>query len=108
LTIATVVPWAPAELPDLVGGPLAFYYGFVPGDLVFLMMFKRPEDFRLAYSPCGGGTQPAWNPAWDYVLHLDDARPGTSHVWELCLAIKRYEGRADVLREVREYVPTDE
>ena len=62
------------------------------------------ERFRLAYSPCGGGKGPAWNPAWDYVLHLDDAQPGTTHVWELCLVAKPFQGRADVLDEVRRYV----
>ncbi len=92
------------ELPGSPGGPLAFYYGLCHGSQLFLMMFRQPEQFRLAYSPCGGGKEPAWSPAWDYVLHLDDAQPGTTHVWELCLAVKTYQGRVDVLNEVRRYI----
>ena len=57
-------------------GPLTFYYGFCHGEQQFLMMFAQPDRFRLAYSPCGAGKEPKWNPAWDYVLHLDDADIG--------------------------------
>ena len=72
--------------------------------LLFLMMFKQPERVRLAYSPCGGGTQPAWNPACDYVLQLDDATPGTTYAWDLCLVVKPFQGRGDILTEVRKYL----
>ncbi|MFC1713996.1 hypothetical protein ACFL6S_10015 [Candidatus Poribacteria bacterium] len=92
------------ELPGSLGGPLAFYYGLCHDSQLFLMMFKQPEQFRLAYSPCGGGKEPAWSPAWDYVLYLDDAQPGTTHVWEVCLVVKKYQSRADVLNEVRRYI----
>lgn len=85
-------------------GPLTFYYGFCHGDQQFLMMFGQPDRFRLAYSPCGAGKAPEWNPAWDYVLHLDDAETGTVYSWDLCLAVKPFEGRGDVLREVRGYL----
>ena len=85
------------------GESLTFYYGLCHEEM-FLMMFKRPEKFRLAYSPCGAGQEPAWNPAWDYVLHLDDARLGTPYAWDLCLAVKPYAGRADALTEVRDYL----
>ena len=95
-------------------GPLTFYYGFCPGDLLFLMMFKQPERFRLAYSPSGAGqglssvpgkgNRPAWNPAWDYVLRLDDVEIGKIYVWDLCLAIKPFAGQEDALREVRNYL----
>jgi len=74
------VEWSPMVVPKSLDGPLAFYYGLCHGPQLFLMMFKQPEQFRLAYSPCGVGKEPAWNPAWDYVLHLDDAQPGTTHV----------------------------
>ncbi len=84
-------------------GPLTFYYGLCY-DQVFLMMFKQPERFRFAYSPCGGGKEPAWNPAWDYVLYLEDAQLNTPYEWDLCLAVKPYVGRADVLAEVRDYL----
>ena len=96
--------WSPAALPKSLDGPLAFYYGLCHGSQIFLMMFKQPDRVRLAYSPCGGGQQPAWNPAWDYVLHLDDAQPGTIYTWDVCLAVKPFRGRSDVLAEVGRYV----
>ena len=85
-------------------GPLDFYYGLCHGEHLFLMMFRQPERVRLAYSPCGAGKQPAWNPAWDYVLVLDDARIGETFRWDVCLALKEYRGRADALKEVRRYL----
>jgi hypothetical protein len=92
--------WPPGALPRNLGGPLSFYYGLCHDAQLFLKMFKQPDRFRLAYSPCGGGQQPAW----DYILHLDDARIGPAYAWDLCVAIKPFEGRADVLREVRRYL----
>jgi len=96
--------WPPASLPRSFAGPLAFYYGFCHEAQLLLMMFKQPERFRLAYSPCGGGQEPDWSPAWDYVLHLDDARPGTTRFWDLCMVVKTYQGQVDILEEVRRYV----
>ena len=84
------------------GGPLDFYYGLC-WDQVFLMMFRQPEQVSLAYSPNGGGTEPEWCPAWDYVLRLDDAPVGSTHTWEICLVVKPYAGRADVLDELRRF-----
>jgi hypothetical protein len=95
--------WAPDALPRDTGGPLSFYYGLCHGDQLFLMMFRQPDRFRLAYSPCGGGREPYWSPAWDYVLHLDDAQIGEAYRWDCCLVVKPFAGRADVLREVRRY-----
>lgn len=97
-------PLSGEALPPGLDGPLSFYYGLCHDAQLFLMMFKQPDRFRLAYSPCGGGQQPAWSPAWDYVLSLDDAQVGPSYAWDLCLVIKPFEGRADVLREVRRYL----
>jgi hypothetical protein len=88
---------------EVLPGPLTFYYGLVD-DLLFLMMFRQPERFRLAYSPCGGGREPAWSPAWDYVLRLADAPLDRPCVWDLCLAVKPYRGRKDVVEEVRRYL----
>ena len=103
LTAIPEAEWDPMALPKLLDGPLTFYYGLCHGQMV-LMMFKQPERFRLAYSPCGAGKQPAWNPAWDYVLALEDAPLEVPCRWDLCLATKPYESRADVLREVRRYM----
>jgi hypothetical protein len=105
-----VFPFGPVPATDpltlgreVLPGPLTFYYGLVD-DLLFLMMFRQPERFRLAYSPCGGGREPAWSPAWDYVLRLADAPLDRPCVWDLCLAVKPYRGRKDVVEEVRRYL----
>ena len=97
------LPAGAEGVPDL-DGPLAFYYGLCHGPQMLLVMFRQPERFRLAYSPCGGGQEPAWSPAWDYVLHLDDAEAGRTYAWDLCLAARPYAGRRDVLAEVRRYL----
>ena len=94
---------APMELPARLGGPLRFYYGFCHDDQLLLKMFKQPERFRLAYSPNGGGKLPEWSPAWDFVLHLEDAQLERTYSWDLCLVVKAYRGRADVLNEIRRY-----
>lgn len=93
----------PTVLPALLDGPLHAYYGFGRGHLLVLKMFRQPERFRFAYSPCGAGKEPAWNPAWDYVLALDDVRLKTVYRWDLCLVVKPYAGRADIGREIRRY-----
>ena len=93
----------PAATSPIHGGPLPFYYGLCDDGLLFLMMFKQPERFHFAYSPCGAGKEPAWNPAWDYVLCLDDAQLERTYSWDLCLVVKEYQGRADVLDEIRRY-----
>jgi len=96
--------WPRCALPRDVDGPLSFYYGLCHGSLMFLMMFRQPERVRLAYSPSGGGLQPAWSPAWDYVLHVPDAVPGETYTWDVCLALMEFPGRAAVLQEVRRYL----
>jgi len=101
-------PFIEIQAASLWGHHLPYYYGLLADDLVFLMMFRRPETFRLAYSPNGGEPeQEIWNPAWDYVLYLEDAQVGQPYTWDLCLALKPYQGRADVLREVERYLASD-
>lgn len=96
--------WPAHALPRATDAPLSFYYGLCHGPQLFLMMFRQADRFRLAYSPSGGGREPVWSPAWDYVLHVDDARPGETYLWDVCLVVKQYQGRADVLEEVRQYL----
>jgi len=98
---------ATAEVSTMLSGPLRFYYGLCHGEQLFLMMFRRPEGSRLAYSPCGGGREPAWSPAWDYILHEPDAQVGVTYEWDLCLVVKPYAGREDVLAEAARYVESD-
>jgi hypothetical protein len=84
--------------------PLQFYYG-LHSDLVALLMFKQPQFVSLSYNLDGGGEG---NPAWDYILHHDDIQPGQTLVWDVCLVLKPFEGRKDILAEVRRYLETTE
>ena len=90
------------EIPTRLSGPLGAYYGFCH-EMLFLMIFRQPEQFRFAYSPCGAGKQPAWNPAWDYILCIEDAQLEYTYSWDLCLVVKKYQSRVDVMDEVRRY-----
>ena len=96
-------PWATVTLPRILDHPLSFYYGFCHDSLTYLAMFKPAQHVRLAYSPVGGGMSPAWSPAWDYVLHLHDAQLDTTYVWNVCIAVKPFVSRRDILSEVRRY-----
>jgi hypothetical protein len=96
---------------EAVDGPLPFYYGHLYDDLVFLLMFKQAENVELAYSPTGGfhgdrgdGSGQAWSPAWDYVLHLDHVEAGQTYRWDICLVVKPFAGRKDILEEVDRYM----
>jgi hypothetical protein len=95
--------WSTGAIPKILDRPLCFYYGFCHDSLICLAMLKPAEHFHLAYSPCGGGMGLVWNPAWDYVLHLKDAKLHTTYVWNVCIAVKPFAGRADILKEVRRY-----
>jgi hypothetical protein len=83
----------------MIKGPLSFYYGLYY-DYLFLEMFGDPARSRLAYSAVGGGKG---NAAWDYELHQDDIVRGKTYEWNVCLVIKHYEGREDILKEVAMY-----
>ncbi|HOX36914.1 MAG TPA: hypothetical protein PL033_02905 [Candidatus Brocadiia bacterium] len=96
-------PWPLSASLGRIPYPARFYYGLVHDGLMMLMMFRQPERFRIAYSPCGAGKEPAWNPAWDYILHLDDAQTGVVYAWELCLCVKPFAGRGDALNEYNHY-----
>lgn len=87
---------------EAIHGPLPFYYGLYY-DYAFIMMFREPEKVRFAYSPNGGDVEQPWSPAWDYVLVQDDITLGTTYEWNVCLAVKPYSGRKDILDEVRRY-----
>jgi hypothetical protein len=90
-------------IENQVRSSLSFYYGLCAEDMVYLMMFAQPDRVRLAYSPNGGGKSPEWSPAWDYVLHLDDAKLDHTYTWDVCLALFPYQSRTAILDEVSRY-----
>ncbi len=99
--------WPEDRLPRNLSGPLEYYYGLAHGSQMLLFMFSEPERVRLAYSPVGGGTRPVPSPAWDYVLVLDDVEIGKTYTWDLCVVVKPFEGRNDVLAEIERYRRTE-
>jgi hypothetical protein len=94
-------PPAPPRF-EAIDEPLAFYYGLY-FDLAFISMFKDPANTRLAYSPNGGDEAPPWSPAWDYMLNVDSVELERPYEWNLCVAVKPFAGRRDVLDEARRY-----
>jgi hypothetical protein len=91
------------EIEDEVRSSLSFYYGICGDDRAYVMMFGQSDRVRLAYSPNGGGKSPSWSPAWDYVLHLDDAQLDEAYTWDVRLALLPFGGRAEILKEVEKY-----
>jgi hypothetical protein len=70
-------------------------------------MFKQPERARFLYNLDGGdlgGDIPKPNPAWDYILLHPDIEVGKTYRWDTCLVVKPFQGREDILREVRSYI----
>jgi hypothetical protein len=67
------------------------------------VVLTQPERFRLAIAQRWQFPARPQNPAWDYVLYLDDAQIGIPQFWDLCLAIRPYKGRDEALKEIRRY-----
>jgi len=83
-----------------------FYYGRWR-DQVLIFIFKPGPNVRFAHSPSGGGRTPegaAHNPAWDFQLIVPDYEVGEEYRLEMRLVYKPWEGREDVLEEVRGYL----
>ena len=71
-----------------------FLYGIVKGQL-FLLMFDRMPNLRLAHSPSGGGG----TPAWDFQFIIPDYQVGKRYGFRARIAIKEFSGRDHVIRE---------
>jgi hypothetical protein len=85
-----------------------FYYGRF-GDMVLIYMFQPSPYLRFAQSPSGGGrnaTGDDTNPAWDFQMVIPDPRPGREYELRMRAVYKPWTGRADVLREVRQWLAT--
>lgn len=84
-----------------------FFYGRI-GDMVLVYIFQPNPHLRFAQSPTGGGRTPAGddtNPAWDFQLLIPHPQPKQEYVLNLRLVYKPWAGRADVLAEVKKYLP---
>lgn len=84
----------------------SFYYGRF-GDMVLIYIFRPNPYLRFAHSPSGGGRSASGddtNPAWDFQLVVPDPQPGKEYELSMRAVYKPWAGRADVLREVREWL----
>jgi hypothetical protein len=83
-----------------------FYYGRF-GDMVLIYIFRPSPYLRFAHSPSGGGRSSSGddtNPAWDFQMVIPDPQPGKEYELTMRVVYKPWAGRADVLREVREWL----
>jgi hypothetical protein len=83
-----------------------FYYGRF-GDMVLIYIFRPNPYLRFAHSPSGGGRSASGddtNPAWDFQLVIPSPQAGKEYELEMRAVYKPWAGRADVLREVREWL----
>ncbi|MFH1739804.1 MAG: hypothetical protein ABIH23_12405, partial [bacterium] len=80
-----------------------FYYGRFR-NMVWIIMFEKPENVRFTQSPSGGGKTRAGDdtcPAWDFQFVVPDYEVGKEYQLRYCVAYKPWRGRSDVLNEVR-------
>jgi hypothetical protein len=83
-----------------------FFYGRF-GDMVLIYIFRPSSYLRFAHSPSGGGRSASGddtNPAWDFQLVIPNPQAGTEYELQMRVVYKPWAGRADVLREVREWL----
>jgi hypothetical protein len=83
-----------------------FYYGRF-GDMVLIYIFRPNPSLRFAHSPSGGGRSASGddtNPAWDFQLFIPNPQAGKEYELEMRAVYKPWAGRADVLREVRQWL----
>ncbi len=82
-----------------------FFYGRT-GDDVLIFIFDPNPYIRFAHSPSGGGRsadETDTNPAWDFQLIVPDYKVGKEYGLSMRLVYKPWQGRDDVLNEVRRY-----
>lgn len=83
-----------------------FFYGRFK-NMVLIYIWKPNPYIRLAHSPSGGGDNAAKDdtcPAWDFQLVVPNYEVGKEYGWQLRLAYKPWNDRADVLDEVKAYL----
>lgn len=82
-----------------------FFYGRL-GDDVLIFIFDPNPYVRFAHSPSGGGRSADGqdtNPAWDFQLVVPDYKVDQEYGLSMRLVYKPWQGRDDVLNEVRRY-----
>lgn len=82
-----------------------FFYGRFR-NMVVIYAFETDQTLRFAHSPTGGGPTPNGhdtNPAWDFQLIIPQPVAGTEYTLNGRLIYKKWEGREDVLAEVKQF-----
>jgi hypothetical protein len=83
-----------------------FFYGRFR-QMVLIYVFEPVADLRFTHSPSGGGATPTGddtNPAWDFQLVIPNPRKGQEYGLRGRLIYKPWQGRDDVLAEVKKYL----
>ncbi|MCA9218112.1 MAG: hypothetical protein KDB27_33805 [Planctomycetales bacterium] len=83
-----------------------FFYGRFK-NMVLIYVFKPNQNIRFSHSPSGGGSTAAGddtNPAWDFQLIVPQVQVGQEYGLTGRVIYKKWEGRDDVLAEVRKYL----
>lgn len=87
-----------------------FFYGRIR-DQVLIFIFTPGNSIRFAHSPSGAGPTEKGddtNPAWDFQMIVPDYKVGEDYELDMRLVYKKWQGRDDVLREVRAYLHGEE
>jgi hypothetical protein len=83
-----------------------FFYGHFK-NMVLIYIFRPNPLIRFTHSPSGGGPTEAgdgFNPAWDFQLIVPNYEVGREYGLEGRLVYKPWVDRADVLREVQQWL----
>ena len=83
-----------------------FFYGRFR-DMVLIYAFRSNAYIRFTHSPSGGGSSANGddtNPAWDFQLIIPKPKKGKEYGLAGRLIVKKWQGRADVLNEVHQFV----
>lgn len=71
-----------------------FFYGVAADGRALVYMFDRPTEFW--HSPTGGGQG---NPAWDFLLRLEDYERDVTYTFQLRIAYHDFDSPQDVITE---------
>ena len=82
-----------------------FYYGNFE-DLVYILMFEKPDGIRLTHSPSGGGLNKDFqttNPAWDWQFIVPKYEVNQEYKYRACIVLRPKCSRTEILKEVTDW-----
>lgn len=87
-----------------------FFYGNFE-DLMWQVMFDRPEGIRFTHSPSGGGRndqRATTNPAWDFQLVIPDPQVGEEYGFRVRTVLRPRSSRDELLRTYENWIASSE